>query len=233
MKKLVLLLLLCAFSLPLLAQRKPNFNTIDRKAGLYNNAYKKTYSVSFTYGVLVFHGDLSGKTENQSTTKNITINKQINAGLSLSAKASFGELYGQGDIYNSYNNFTTNNVFSNSFLATSIMVKKQVNRTKESNSKVFKVNVAAGVGAISSEVNLYPDHLSARNRNINKKKPYIHLVLDFEYFFTPHIGLIIASELSYCFTDEIDLHGVRIGPKTLTKMDLFTGYTAGICIKLE
>ena len=231
MKKLVLLLLLCAFSLPLLAQRKPNFNTIDRKAGLYNNAYKKTYSVSFTYGVLVFHGDLSGKTENQSTTKNITINKQINAGLSLSAKASFGELYGQGDIYNSYNNFTTNNVFSNSYLATSIMVKKQVNKTKESNSRVFNINVAAGIGIISSEINLYPEHLPVLKRNM--KKPYTHLVLDFKYFFSPHIGLIIASELSYCISDRIDLHGVNLGPKTLTKMDLFTGYTAGICIKLE
>ena len=234
MRKLVLLLLLCVFSLPLLAQRKSNFNTIDRKAGLFNNTYKNTYSGSFTYGILSFNGDLGQTTETQSTTKNITINKQINADLSMSTKVSFGELYGQGDVYNSEYDYTTNNVFSNSFLATSLMVKKQLNGDKESKSRTFKINLAAGLGLISSEINLHPDYSVYQDSYSNFKTFFIPINLDFEYFFTPHFGLIIASELNYCFSDKMDLEGVEFsGLKDLTKMDVFTGFTAGICIKLE
>ena len=234
MRKLVLLLFLCVFSLQLLAQRKSNFNTIDRKAGLFDNVYKNTYSASFTYGVLGFNGDLIEKTENQSTTKNITINKQVNAGLSLSTKVSFGELYGQGDVYNSEYDFTTNNVFSNSFLATSLMVKKQLNGNKESKSRTFKINLAAGLGLISSKVNLHPDYSIVQDSYSNFKTFFIPINLDFEYFFTPHFGLIIATELNYCLSDKMDLEGVGFSRlKDLPKLDIFTGYTAGICIKLE
>lgn len=224
----------CVFSLQLLAQRKSNFNTIDRKAGLFNNAYKNTYSASFTYGVLGFNGDLSEKTENQSSTKNITISKQINADLSLSTKVSFGELYGQGDVYNSEFELTTNNEFSNSFLAYSLLVKKQLNGEKESNSRTFKINLASGLGVISSEVRLHPDYYVYPYSYLNFKTFFIPINLDFEYFFTPHFGLIIASELNYCFSDKMDLEGVEFrGLKQLTKLDVFTGFTAGICIKLE
>ena len=75
MKKNLLILLTLVFAFQLAAQRKSNFNTIDRKTSLFNNAYKNTYSASFTYGVLGFNGDLSEATSNNSSTKNITINK--------------------------------------------------------------------------------------------------------------------------------------------------------------
>ena len=233
MKKNLLILLTLVFAFQLAAQRKSNFNTIDRKAGLFNNAYKNTYSASFTYGVLGFKGDLAEATSNQSITKNITINKQINAGLSLSTKVSFGELFGQGEVYNWDYDFTANNEFSNSFLAYSLLIKKQLNGKIVSKSRTFKINLATGLGVISSEVNLHPDYFAIPDSQLNFKTLYIPFSLDFEYFFTPHFGLIIATELNYCFSDKIDLHGVELRPKTLTKMDVFTGYTAGICIKLE
>ena len=206
MKKIIFLLFTCLISLQVSAQRKSNFNTIDRKAGLFNNAYKNTYSASITYGVLNFKGDLSIPTADQSTTKNFTFNKQINAGLSLSTKVSFGKLYGEADIYNLEYNFTSNNQFSNSFLAYSLLVKKQINKVKEGNSRTFRVNAATGLGILSSEVNLHPEYFAIPDTQLNFKTFYIPLNLDFEYFFTPHFGLIIASEFNYCFSDKIDLY---------------------------
>jgi len=233
MKKILLILLSCVLTIQASAQRQANSTTVNRKAGLFKNAYKNDFSGSFTYGIIGFGGDLSTATEEQSFTKNFTLNKRINAGITLSTKVSTGQIHGQGDVYNSEHEYTSNNTFSNKFLAYGFLVKKQLNNTKESNSRVFKINIATGLGVISSEVNLHPDHFSVPDSKLNFKTAYIPIVLDFEYFFTPHIGFILSSELSYFFSDKIDLHGVNFGPKTLTKMDLFTGYTAGICIKLE
>ena len=233
MKKILLILLSSVLTLQATAQRKPNSTTVNRKAGLFKNAYKNDYSGSFNYGVLSFKGDISTATEKQSITKNFTLNKRINAGISLSTKVSIGEIYGQGDVYLSEYDSISNNTFSNKFFSYSFLVKKQVNRSKESQSRAFRINIATGIGIISSEVNLQTDHFSVLDTKSNFKRAYIPLVLDFEYFFTPHFGLIIASELNYCFSDYINLQGVKLRPETLTKMDVFTGFTAGICIKLE
>ena len=230
MKKNLLILVTLVFAFQLAAQRKSNFNTIDRKAGLFNNAYKNTYSASFTYGTLIFRGDLDLLTEEQSNTKDITINKQVNASLTLSTKISIGEIYGRGEIYNEDYDFTTNNEFSNSFLAYSLLVKKQLNGKKESKSKTFKINAATGLGIISSEVNLHPDYFAIPDSQLNFKTLYIPFLFEFEYFFTPHFGFTIATELYYCFSDQMDLHEVNLHPST---PDYFASYTAGICIKLE
>jgi hypothetical protein len=220
MKKNLLILVTLVFAFQLAAQRKSNFNTIDRKAGLFNNAYKNTYSASITYGTLIFGGNLDLPTDEQSNTKNITINKQVNARLTLSTKISVGELYGQGEIYNGEFQFTTNNEFSNSFLAYSLLIKKQLNGKKESKSKTFKINAATGLGIISSEVNLHPDYFAIPDSQLNFKTLYIPISFDFEYFLTPNFGFTIATELCYCFSDQMDLHGVNNPTST---PDYFTG----------
>lgn len=232
MKKLVFLLLTCVCSLQLMAQREANFNTIDRKAGLFNNQYKNSFSGSLTYGILHFKGDLSNITD-QSTTKNITLNKRINNSLSLCTKVSFGELFGSGEVYNRQYNLTTNSHFKNSFLAYGILVKKQINTELEPNSMGFKINIASGLGIIASEVHLRSEYFTIPDEQLNSKKIFIPFTLDFEYFFTPNFGLTAATELNYCFNDKLDLSGVNLTVFTLTKMDIFTGYTAGICIKLK
>ncbi len=233
MKKIVLLFFTCLFCLQVNAQRKSNFNTIDRKAGLFNNTYKNTYSASISYGLLNFNGDLSKPTSDQSTVKILSFTKQINAGFSLGTKVHFGKLYGSAEIYNLQYDFTSTNTFSNAFLAYSLLVKKQLNKQKESSKHTFRINAATGLGILSSEVMLHVDYFALPDTQLNFKTFYIPLNLDFEYFFSPHFGLLLATELNYCFSDKLDLYGLDFGPTTLTKMDVFTSFTAGICIKLE
>ena len=232
MKKLISLILTCVCSFQLMAQRKANFNTVDRKVGLFNNQYKNSFSGSFTYGILNFKGDLA-KITDQSTTKNITLNKRINGNLSLSTKVSFGELFGSGEVYNLTYDLTTESHFKNSFSTYGLLVKKQINKELEPNSSGFKINIATGLGVIASEIYLHSEYFTIPDEQLNSKKLFIPLTLDFEYFFTPHFGFTVATELNYCFNDKLDLYGVKLHPSTLTQMDMFTGYTAGICIKLK
>jgi hypothetical protein len=227
-----LLILFCIFSVQLIAQRRPNLNTINRKVNLYKNSYHNDYSASFTSGVLVFRGDLKETTENQSTNETITINKRFKNNLSLCTKVSFGELYGQGILYDWDYDMTSNYKFNNSFSAYSLLIKRQINNTKSST----RFNTAIGLGVITSKVKSIPNNTILPTFNSNFNTLFIPITLDFEYFFTSHFGITIASELNYCFSDKMDqaaefIDEVQI--KNLKKMDVFTSYTAGICIKLE
>lgn len=238
MKKILLILLSCIFTLQLVAQRKPNFNTIDRKAGLYKSNFNNDYSASFTYGLLGFNGDLDQTTRDKSISKNITINKRLSEGWLLSTKVSFGELYGQGILYDWDYEISSNYQFENHFSAYSILLKKQINRTREKKSSSFRINTALGLGVMTSKINSRPDNTLLPEYQANFNAFIIPLTIDFEYFITTQIGLIIASELNYCFSDGIDLAAEfdlasRIQIKNLSQFDIYSGITAGICIKLE
>ena len=232
MKKIIFLLFTCLISLQVSAQRRPNINTINRKANLYKNIYKNDYSGSFTYGILAFRGELRETSENQSIIKTITINKRFKKGLSLSTKVSFGELYGQGILYNWDYDMTSNYKFNNSFSAYSVLMKKQINNQESS----VRFSTAIGLGVITSKVKSIPDIAILPVFNSNFNTLFIPLTLSVEYFFTSQFGITIASEFNYCFTDRMDNAAVfldKVQIKNITKMDIFTGYTAGICIKLE
>ena len=238
MKKNLLILLTLVFAFRLAAQRKPNLNTITRKPNLYKSNFNNDYSGSFTFGILRFKGELDQTTKNKSISKNITLNKRLSESWLLSTKVSFGELHGQGILYDWDYEITSNYQFENYFSAYSILLKKQINRTRDNKSSSFRINTAVGLGVITSKVNSRPDNTLLIEYKDNFNTFFIPFTLDFEYFITPKVGLIITSELNYCFSDAIDLAAEfnldnRIQIKNLSQFDIFTGYTAGICIKLE
>ena len=181
---------------------------------------------------MAFKGDLKETTENQSTIQTITINKRIRKGLSLSTRVSFGELYGQCILNDLDFDITSNYKFNNSFSDYSLLMKRQINNQKSS----VRFNTAIGLGVISSKVNSIPDNSILPTYYSNFNTLFIPITLDFEYFFTSHFGITIGSELNYFFSDMIDYAAEFIDEvqiKNLNKMDVFTGFTAGICIKLE
>jgi len=236
MKKVYFLLFTCLFSLQLVGQIRSNFNSTNRKVGLYNNTYKNAYSANISYGILEFKGDLDEKTDERSTTTNLTINKRVSAGMSLTTKVSIGHLYGKGDTYNYSYDFSESreSEFSNSFLAYSFLVKKQLIKQKESNMNMLRINLAAGLGVISSKVKLHSENFYWPDTQDNFKTVFIPITLDFEYYLTPYFGFNLAAELNYCFSDRLDLYeGGKVGLNDSPKIEYFTGYTAGISFKID